>query len=71
MELLTVPEAARLLKLSRSQLYALCQRQVIPTVRIGRSVRIPRDELEAWVRRQVAGGEEVLDRVTYRAFDRG
>jgi excisionase family DNA binding protein len=53
MELLTVPEAARLLKLSKSQVYLLCQRREIPTITIGRAVRIPLRELEEWLRRQI------------------
>jgi excisionase family DNA binding protein len=53
MELLTVPEAARLLKLSRSQVYLLCARREIPTIAIGRSVRIPLRELEVWLHEHV------------------
>ena len=53
MELLTVREAARLMKLSKSQTYALCQRRAIPTIRLGRAVRIPKEELEGWLRGQV------------------
>jgi excisionase family DNA binding protein len=53
MELLTVPEAARVLKLSRSQVYLLCQRREIPTITIGRSVRVPLRELEEWLRQQI------------------
>jgi excisionase family DNA binding protein len=71
MELLTVREAARLMKLSKSQTYALCQRRAIPTIRLGRSVRIPREELEAWLRRQVRSAEEVGDDfLEDRVFDR-
>jgi excisionase family DNA binding protein len=55
MELLTVPEAARLLRLSRSQVYLMCQRREIPTISIGRAVRIPRRELAEWLRQQVHG----------------
>jgi excisionase family DNA binding protein len=53
MELLTVREAARLLKLSKSQVYALCQRRAIPTIALGRSVRIPREELDRWLGQQI------------------
>jgi excisionase family DNA binding protein len=71
MELLTVREAARLMRLSKSQTYALCQRRAIPTIRLGRSVRIPREDLEAWLRRQVRIDEEVGDDFSEdRALDR-
>lgn len=52
--LLTVDEASRALRMSRSRLYELLQRGEIPgVVHIGRSVRISRTELEHWVCRQV------------------
>ncbi len=52
--LLTVDEAARALRMSRSRVYELMQRGEIPgVVHIGRSVRISRAELEAWVSQQV------------------
>lgn len=53
MELLTVPEAAQRLKLSKSKVYLLCQRGEIPTVTLGRSVRIPLEALDEWLRQQV------------------
>jgi excisionase family DNA binding protein len=53
MELLTVPEAAQRLKLSKSKVYLLCQRGEIPTVTLGRSVRIPLDALDEWLRHQL------------------
>ena len=52
--LMTVDEAARTLRISRSRLYEMFARDEIPgVVRIGRSVRISRAALEAWVIRQV------------------
>jgi len=51
--LLRVHEAAELLGLSRAMLYQmLAAGQSIPVVCIGRCVRIPRTELEAWVAQQ-------------------
>jgi excisionase family DNA binding protein len=51
--LLRVHEAAELLGLSRAMVYQLLAAgQSIPVVRIGRCVRIPRAELEAWVAQQ-------------------
>lgn len=47
--LLRVSEAARLLSISRSTAYQLVAARAIPTVRIGRSVRIPRKQLDQWI----------------------
>jgi excisionase family DNA binding protein len=47
--LLRVPEAARLLSVSRSTLYQLVAAGEVPVVRVGRSVRVVRRELERWV----------------------
>jgi excisionase family DNA binding protein len=43
---LTVPEAAQLLRLARNTAYAAARRGQIPTVRIGRRILIPRAALE-------------------------
>lgn len=47
--LLTIEEAAHLLRLSRGKTYQMAQTGELPTVRMGRSVRIRRDRLEAWL----------------------
>ena len=46
--LLTIPEAARELGISPSQAYILARNGELPTVRIGRSVRISRRALDSW-----------------------
>lgn len=48
-ELLRVPEAAERLSLSRSQTYQMAAAGQLPTVRVGRALRIPARELERWV----------------------
>ncbi len=48
-ELLTIDETADLLRLSRSQIYALAQDGRLPAIRIGRSVRVPRRRLLEWL----------------------
>ncbi len=48
--LMRVSEVAQELRLARSFVYELIQSGQLPAVRIGRSVRVPRAELEAWVR---------------------
>ena len=49
--LITVPEAARRLAISRSHLYQHLQRLSLPSVRIGRARRIRVMDLEAFVER--------------------
>lgn len=48
--LLRVSEAARLLGVSRSTMYQLVASGSVPVIRIGRSVRVSRPALEAWIR---------------------
>jgi excisionase family DNA binding protein len=47
--LLTIDEAATFLRLSRGKTYQLAQSGELPTVRMGRSVRVRRDRLQAWL----------------------
>ena len=60
--LLRVEDVRRVLRIGRSQAYALCASGQLPVVRIGRSVRVPAEDLHAWVRAQTkqqeAGGGE-------------
>lgn len=51
--LLTVPETARLLRISRNLAYELVARGELPAVRFGRVIRIPRSVLTDWVRESV------------------
>lgn len=47
---LTIPEAAELLAIGRTQAYELARTGELPTVRIGaRSLRVPRHQLEALI----------------------
>lgn len=50
--LLTVPEAARLLRISRNLAYELIHQNALPHVRLGRRILIPRRGLESWVERE-------------------
>ena len=47
--LLTVPEAARLLRISRNLTYELIRQKALPHVRLGRRILVPRQRLENWV----------------------
>ena len=51
-EFLTVPEAAALLRISRNLAYELVAQGVLPSIRLGRRIRIPRDLLDQQIRRQ-------------------
>ncbi len=46
-----MPEAARLLRLGRNSVYELVACRRLPALRFGRTIRIPRASLEAWVHR--------------------
>ena len=47
--ILTVPETAEYLKLSKSKVYYLVQRNQIPHIKIGKNVRIRREDLQKWL----------------------
>ena len=46
-------EAARTLGISRSRIYELIRSGVLPSVRVGSSVRIPVAELRMWITSQL------------------
>ena len=48
-EYLKVPEVAEMLRIARSRAYELVADEKIPSVRIGRSIRVSRGELERWL----------------------
>lgn len=51
-EWLKVPEVAKVLRIARSRAYELVAEGEIPSVRIGRSVRVNRGELDRWLQEQ-------------------
>ena len=50
--LLTIPEAAASLRLSRAKVYQLIDVEGLPVVRFGRAVRVSARALEQWVERR-------------------
>ncbi len=54
--LLTVEEAARRLGIGKTLAWELVWAGVLPSVRLGRCVRIPLAALEAWITEQMEGG---------------
>jgi excisionase family DNA binding protein len=55
--LVSVEQAAGLLGIGRTTLYELIRRGDVRPIRIGRCVRIPRRELEAFVERLIADAD--------------
>ncbi len=51
-EYLKVPEVAEIIRVARSRAYELVAEGEIPSVRIGRSVRVSRKELDRWLEEQ-------------------
>lgn len=47
--MLTVDELCDVLRIGRRQGYALVHRDGFPSVRLGRSIRVPRAGLERWL----------------------
>jgi excisionase family DNA binding protein len=50
MELLTIAETAKLLKLSVNRVYVLVKQGVIPSIRVGGSIRIVYEDLQNWIK---------------------
>ncbi len=48
-DLLTVPEMARILKISRSKAYALVKEKDFPIIKIGKCIRISKKMLLNWL----------------------
>ena len=55
--MLTVPEAAKVLRIGRNLAYELVARGEIPSVRLGRLIRVPRAALEERLRAAGAAGD--------------
>jgi excisionase family DNA binding protein len=53
---MTVPEAARYLRIGRSKLYQLLAAGTLPSVRIGSVLRVPRAGVDAWLESETKGG---------------
>ena len=54
---LTPAEATELVSVSRSKVYELIRDGTIPSVRLGKSLRVPLRELEGWATRLAAETE--------------
>lgn len=54
---LRIAEFAEAVGVSRSKAYEMAARREIPTIRLGGSLRVPVDALEAWMARKLAERE--------------
>jgi excisionase family DNA binding protein len=61
--LLRATEVGKLLGVGRSKVFAMVAAGQLPAIRIGRSVRVPREALERWVREQTVAVDEGNDAV--------
>jgi excisionase family DNA binding protein len=61
--LLTVDEAAEILRIGRNGAYAAVANGCLPAVRIGRTIRIPRDALAVLIRADDRATREQQQRV--------
>jgi excisionase family DNA binding protein len=50
--IMTVPETAEYLTLSKSKVYILVKRNQIPHIKIGKNVRIRREDLLVWLEKK-------------------
>jgi len=55
--LLKPEEVGRILDLSRSKTYQLLASGELPSIRAGKSIRVPRAALEKWIETNTTGGE--------------
>lgn len=54
--IMTIPEVARYLKISKSKIYYLVARREIPHIKIGKNVRIKESDLSKWLERHKEAG---------------
>jgi excisionase family DNA binding protein len=60
----TVPEVARVLRVSKMTAYRLVHDGTLPAIRVGRSFRIPTKAVWAYVNAQLAAGNGPVDSST-------
>lgn len=55
---LSVRETAEALGIGRNRAYDLISAGVIPSVRLGRSIRVPKETLATWLEQEASRGRE-------------
>jgi len=61
--LLRPTEAAEVIGLGRSKMYELLAKGIVPSIRIGKSVRVPVDDLRAWIKKQTSNADASTENV--------
>ena len=56
-KLLTIREVSEILRVSRATAYKLCARGELRSIRVSNALRVREDDLSAYFRAQVGGGE--------------
>ena len=57
--LLKPSEAAQILGIGRSLIYELIAQKIIPSIRIGRCIRVPSESLQKWLKENETGKLEI------------
>jgi excisionase family DNA binding protein len=55
--LLRPTEAAEVIGLGRSKMYELLAKGIVPSIKIGKSVRVPVEGLRAWIKKQTSNAD--------------
>ena len=50
--LLTIPQVMKILRLGRTKIYQLIDKEDFPVVRFGRAVRVPQASLQEWLKQR-------------------
>ncbi len=58
-EILTIPQVAKYLQLSKSKTYALVRQGKIPHLRLERNVRVRKSDLQNWIQQQIEEASRV------------
>lgn len=58
--MLTVPEAAQILRIDKVTVYELARAGRIPAIRIGRRVLVPREALMRWIETEAMAKKEAV-----------
>jgi excisionase family DNA binding protein len=63
--LLTIPQVAKKLGLSRAMVYILINREGLPVIRLGRAVRVSATSLEKWVLEREQSSNQAQDKTDF------
>jgi excisionase family DNA binding protein len=58
-QIMTIPQVAEYLQISKSKLYLMVRREELPHIRIGKNVRVLESDLEEWLMEQRKPAEQL------------